>query len=73
MSDNPFGSAASGNPIDEQPDARKLKRKMEEEDTTQLNVEIPASLHRKLKVKAAETDTPIKDLTTEALHTFLGD
>lgn len=71
MSDNPLGTAAEGNPGQPNPDAGKLKRKMGEEDTTQLNAEIPVSLHRKLKVRSAETGTPVKDLTAQALHDFL--
>lgn len=71
MSDNPLGSAASGNPGASNPDAQKLKRKMEEEDTTQLNVEIPESLHRRLKVKSAQTGKSLKKLTAQALRDFL--
>jgi len=41
------------------------------EDTKRLNVDIPASLHTRLKMCAAEKGTTIRTLTQEVLETYL--
>jgi predicted HicB family RNase H-like nuclease len=69
-SDNPMGSAAQGT-APKQPDASKLKREVEKEDTTQLNVDIPESIHRRLRMQSAATKRPMKELAAEALDDFL--
>lgn len=43
------------------------------EGNSRLVVEIPFTLHKKLKVHAAETGKPIKDIVIEQLRALLGD
>jgi predicted HicB family RNase H-like nuclease len=66
MTDDAFGSAADGSVGSEQ-DTSDLEEDVAEEETTQLNVEIPKSLHRRLKVKSARTDTPLKRIVANVL------
>lgn len=70
--DNPLGSASTGSAPKKQ-DASELKREVSEEDRTQLNVEIPESLHKKLKIQSIETGREMRELTAEALRVYLGD
>jgi predicted HicB family RNase H-like nuclease len=65
MSDDPFGSASKGDVSSEQ-DTSDLQDDVEE-DTTQLNVEIPTELHRRLKAKSALQDKPMKRMVAEIL------
>jgi predicted GNAT superfamily acetyltransferase len=67
--DNPMGTAASGDAPAHQ-DASDLKREVEQEES-QLSVYIPESIHKRLRVRSAETGRPMKDLTAEALDEFL--
>jgi hypothetical protein len=67
--DNPMGTAASGDAPGHQ-DASDLKREVEQEES-QLSVYIPESIHKRLRVKSAETGRPMKELTAEALDEFL--
>lgn len=41
------------------------------EDTKRLNVDIPVSLHTRLKMRAAEEGTTIRILTQKVLETYL--
>lgn len=69
--ENPFGSAAEGDAPSKQPDASELKRELEEEDTKQLNVEIPESLHKRLKIHSVETGKEMKEIAAAALDSYL--
>ena len=61
--------------------ARSRRRESEEKDkvlaelsaepTKRLNVEVPASLHRRLKVESATRDTTITEMVLVALEHFL--
>ena len=65
MSDDVFGSASEGN-VSSQQDTSDLQEDVEQ-DTTQLNVEIPSELHRRLKAKSALEDKPMKHMVAEIL------
>jgi hypothetical protein len=67
--DNPMGTASSGSAPEHQ-DASDLKREVEQEES-QLSVYIPERIHKRLRVKSAETGRPMKELTAEALDEFL--
>lgn len=41
------------------------------EETAQLHCEIPASLHRRLRIMAVEDNTTMKDLVVSAIREFL--
>ena len=41
------------------------------EETAQLHCEIPASLHRRLRIMAVEENTTMKDLVVSAIVEFL--
>jgi len=71
--DNPMGSAASGGAPSKQPDASKLKRRVSQESTTQLNVKIPESLHKRLKIRSVETGREMRELAAEALDSYLSE
>jgi predicted HicB family RNase H-like nuclease len=71
--DNPFGSASSGRSPSKQPDAEDLKEDVSQEDMAQLNVRIPTSLHRRLKMESVETGRDMQDLAAEAIDRFLSD
>lgn len=66
MTDDAFGSAADGSVSGGQ-DTAELEQDVAQEETTQLNVEIPASLHRRLKSQSARMGTPMKDLVANVL------
>ena len=68
--DNPLGSASSGSAPKKQ-DASDLKREVSEEDRTQLNVEIPESLHKELKIESVETGQEMREVTADALREYL--
>jgi predicted GNAT superfamily acetyltransferase len=68
--DNPLGSASSGSAPKKQ-DASDLKREVSEEDRTQLNVEIPESLHKELKIESIETGQEMREITADALRKYL--
>ena len=42
------------------------------EETAQLHCEIPASLHRRLRILAIEENTTMKDLVVSAVEQLLG-
>ena len=42
------------------------------EETAQLHCEIPASLHRRLRILAIEENTTMKDMVVSAIQDFLG-
>ncbi|WP_251965932.1 hypothetical protein [Salinibacter ruber] len=65
MSDDVFGSASEGN-VSSQQDTSDLQEDVEQ-DTTQLNVEIPSELHRRLKAKSALEDKPMKRMVADIL------
>jgi len=68
--DNPLGSASSGSAPQKQ-DASDLKREVSEEDRTQLNVEIPESLHKELKIESIESGREMREITADALRDYL--
>ena len=68
--DNPLGSASSGSAPQKQ-DASDLKREVSEEDRTQLNVEIPESLHKELKIESIESGREMREITADALREYL--
>lgn len=65
-----FGSAASGSPSGGE-DIDELKREVAEEETTQLNVEIPAGIHRRLKIHSVQTGREMKEIVRELLDSHL--
>jgi len=71
MSDDPFGSASEGG-VSSTQDTTELEEDVSAEETTQLNVEIPTSLHRRLKAKSARSGTPMKELVANLLDRNLG-
>lgn len=70
--DNPLGSASSGSAPQKQ-DASKLKQEVSAEDRTQLNVDIPESLHKQLKIESVESGREMREITAEALRHHLGE
>lgn len=68
--DNPLGSASSGSAPQRQ-DASELKREVSEEDRTQLNVDIPESLHKQLKIESVETGREMRQIAADALREYL--
>ncbi|MFB6280373.1 MAG: hypothetical protein ABEK75_12775 [Salinibacter sp.] len=71
MSDDVFGSASDGSVSGEQ-DASNLQESVSEEEMTQLNVEIPRSLHRRLKVHSVQTGKDMKEVVRDVLDRNLG-
>jgi hypothetical protein len=71
-SKDPFGSAAQGSSPAKQ-DVSQLKRQLEEEETSQLNVEIPKSLHKQLKIHCLETEQEIREVVKDLLVEYLSE
>jgi len=65
---SPFGSAAKGSPTGGQ-DTSKFTEELAQEDTTQLNVEIPKSLHKQLKMHCLQTERNMKEVVNDVLAT----
>jgi hypothetical protein len=68
---NPLGSASSGTAPGGQQDASKLREEVSEEDRTQLNVDIPQSLHKRLKIESVESGREMREIAAEALDQHL--
>ena len=68
--DNPLGSASSSSGPKKKNDS-ELKREEGEEDRSQLNVDIPESLHKKLKIESVESGREMREITAEALRRYL--
>ena len=66
---DPFGSASSGAPVPQ--DTGTLSEELAREDTSQLNVEIPESLHRRLRVYCVQTDQHVKDVVARLIEEHL--
>lgn len=66
MSDDIFGSASEGDVSGSQ-DTSDLQQDVGQ-DTTQLNVEIPTELHRRLKAYSARTGRSMKQVVAEVLN-----
>lgn len=66
MSDDVFGSAADGN-VSSGQDTSDLKDDVAEEEMTQLNVEIPKPLKRRLKMQAVKQGRDMKGLVRDVL------
>lgn len=49
----------------------KVLAKVSTEPTKRLNVEVPASLHRRIKVASAAGDTTITEIVIDALEEYL--
>ena len=71
MTDDAFGSAADGSVTGGQ-DTEDLEEDVAQEPTTQLNVEIPESLKRRLRMEKARTGKPIKDIVADVLDANVG-
>lgn len=65
MGDDIFGSASDGD-VSSSQDTSDLQQDVEQ-DTTQLNVEIPTKLHRRLKAHSARAGKPMKQVVAEVL------
>lgn len=70
MSDDVFGSASDGS-VSSGQDTSDLQEDVSEEEMTQLNVEIPTSLHRRLKMHAAKHGRAIKEVVRDVLDNNL--
>jgi predicted HicB family RNase H-like nuclease len=70
MSDDVFGSASDGS-VSSGQDTTDLQEDVSQEEMTQLNVEIPKSLHRRLKMHAAKHGRAIKDVVHDVLDNNL--
>jgi hypothetical protein len=68
---DPFGSASTGAPI--KPDTGKLSEQLAQEETSQLNVEIPKRLHKRLRVHCVQTEQEIKDVVAQLLERHLSE
>lgn len=66
MDDDVFGSASEGS-VSSTQDTTDLQEDVAEEETTQLNVEIPESLHRRLKMHSTRTGKPMKRVVRDVL------
>jgi SepF-like predicted cell division protein (DUF552 family) len=66
MSDDVFGSASEGT-VSSQQDTTDLQEDVAQEEMTQLNVEIPKSLHRRLKMHSVKHDQDMKEVVREVL------
>lgn len=66
MSDDVFGSASDGS-VSSGQDTSDLQEDVSQEETTQLNVEIPKTLHRRLKMHAAKHGRAIKEVVRDVL------
>lgn len=66
MSDDVFGSASDGS-VSSGQDTGDLQEDVSQEETTQLNVEIPKTLHRRLKMHAAKHGRAIKEVVRDVL------
>lgn len=71
MTDDAFGSAADGSVTGGQ-DTEDLEEDVAQEPTTQLNVEIPESLKRRLRMEKARTGKAIKDIVADVLDANVG-
>jgi hypothetical protein len=70
MSGDVFGSASEGD-VSSSQDTSDLQEEVGQ-NTTQLNVEIPTEIHRRLKAYSARTGTPMKDVVADILDGSLG-
>lgn len=66
MSDDVFGSAADGD-VSSGQDASDLQDDIAEAEMTQLNVEIPKPLKRRLKMHAVKHERDMKDVVRDVL------
>lgn len=70
MSDDVFGSASEGD-VSSAQDTDDLQEDVSEEETTQLNVEIPTRLHRELKAQSVRRGKPMKQIVRDLLDRIL--
>lgn len=70
MNDSPFGSASEGS-VSSGQDTSELEEDVAQEEITQLNVEIPTSLHRRLKVVSARRDVTMREVVITVLDRHL--
>jgi predicted HicB family RNase H-like nuclease len=68
MSDDPSTGSGNASPP---PDGVPSQRGTGTDGTTQLNVAIPESIHRRLRMRSAATKRPMKELAAEALDAYL--
>lgn len=66
---DPFGSASTGAPMRQ--DTGKLSEQLAQEETSQLNVEIPKCLHKRLRIHCVQTEQEIKDVVAQLLGDYL--
>jgi len=69
---SPLGSASTGSAGGQQ-DASSLRQEMSEEDRRQLNVAIPESLHKRLKIESIESGREMREIAAEALDSYLSE
>lgn len=69
MSNDAFGTADGT--VSSTQDTADLEEDVTAEETTQLNVEIPESLHRRLKMQSVQSGEPIKDIVANVLDRTL--
>lgn len=73
MSDAPpTGPPGRGN-ASSSSDGSRRPRDATTSEVTQLNVAIPESIHRRLRMRSAATKRPMKELAAEALDAYLPD
>lgn len=73
-SNNPFGSAGEDrSSLTSGPDVSKLKNDLAQEETSQLNVEIPKSIHKQLKMHCLETEQEMRTVVRDLLIDYLSD
>lgn len=70
MSDDVFGSASDGSVSGNQ-DTSDLQEDVAEEEMTQLNVEIPKALHRRLKMHSVQAEKDMKEVVQDILDSNL--
>lgn len=64
-----FGSASTGAPLRQ--DTGKLSEQLAQGETSQLNVEIPKRLHKRLRIHCVQTEQEIKDVVAQVLGDYL--
>lgn len=54
-------------------ESSELRSEIAREEVSQLNVRVPRSLHKRLKIKAVQEDREVAELVAEALRAYLGE
>ena len=69
--DTPAATTSQQNDKPAKKQADKLASKQEDEPTAMLSVRVPASLIKKLRIRAATEDRQIQEIATEILRDYL--